>query len=673
VISRRQPGRSAAAAVALAVAAVLTGATAARAQQEGPVVIGTKAQTNWLTLQPTRAELELLYRQQNDEITPNNGPKQKFREDRFEENFTLGGVGSIYHPNLVALDLTGTFGLFQSELDNLGEQDHENGTLYEWDASAVMLRKEDVVPTLYSRRNRQIISRQFGPSFDSTITTTGAVLDIRKKTLPTRLEVYHTDEEQAAVDNTGDFNLSQDTFTWHTEHRPSQQQVYTWDYTYNNISQSTGNVHTDFQTHDATLSHSIDFGPKDKNNLSSSLHYFNQSGDFEVRQFRWDELLRLRHTDTFETRYRYTFDQQSYSNTDQTTNRAQVGFTHRLYKSLVTNGNIGVESIERSDGADSFQTFGDIDFDYRKQVPLGQLTLNAGVGFSRQTNDAIHNTVTVFDQPQTFSDAVPIILVGNNINPNSIVVTDPSGLLIYLNGVDYTVGAFPNRVEITRVVGGRIGEGQTVLVDYSLSPQPSNTTDTNFFYFGGRYDIERGPLKGLGVYARYAKQDQSVSSSDPSAFTPNSYTDILVGGDYKFWLVTVGAEQQWHDSTIVPFDATRFFARFSTPVGTDTLLSLNSAYDIIRYTDTENRVTLFTVSAQAEHRFSRRLWGIATVLWRDERDEQNGDSTGLEEQLELQWRHRQTFIYGTLRNANLQSDFQDNSFRFIEVGVRRQF
>ena len=395
-MTRRRRLRYVAAAATLAVGAMLAGggAPVARAQaqqQEGPVVFGEKQKTDWLTLQKTRGEFETFYRYRNDEFDPKNGTAgTKFTEHRFEETLTLEGTGAIYHPNLISLDpLSGTFGLSQTSDEVNGEGGQENGTVYEWDLNATMLRKESYVPSLYSRRTRELIDRTFGPTFESTITTTGAVLEIRKQVLPTRLEVYHSETDQTALDESGDFHLSQDAFVWHSEHRPNERQIYNWDYTFNKINQSTGDFETNFDTHDATLSHSIDFGEKAQHNLSSSLHYFNQSGDFNTEQFRWDELLRLRHTDNFETRYQYTFDQNSFSGVDETRNRARVGLRHKLYKSLVTDLSGGVEDNQRSDGADSRQYFFDLVFDYRKQVPLGLLTAGAGGGYNHQVNDCL--------------------------------------------------------------------------------------------------------------------------------------------------------------------------------------------------------------------------------------------------------------------------------------------
>ena len=87
----------------------------------------------------------------------------------------------------------------------------------------------------------------------------------------------------------------------------------------------------------------------------------------------------------------------------------------------------------------------------------------------------------------------------------------------------------------------------------------------------------------------------------------------------------------------------------------------------------DGQVRLFTVTGRVEHHFTRRLYGLVAVIWRDETSTLTGDTIGLEEQVELRWTHRQTTAYVRGRNANLETDDRDNSFQLLEVGLRRDF
>ena len=432
-----------------------------------------------------------------------------------------------------------------------------------------------------------------------------------------------------------------------------------------------------FDTHDAALVHMWDFGDKQQNNLMSSVNYFNQSGTFSIERLRWDERLRMKHTSDFETRLLTSLDQQTTGEAgesfEQKQYRVEGGFTHRLYKSLITDGYVGAQFIDRSDGSTSNEYFGHLSFAYTKKVPYGTLAANLGGGYDNTDNTAQSAVIHVINQARAFDDALPIVISAPNILPNSIVITDPSGLILFHPGRDYTLRTAPGVVDIFRVVGGRIPDGSTVLIDYDLAPQAANTITTANFNTGAHYTIEEGILKGLSPYIRYTKQDQTISSEGTTTFIPDSFTDVLVGSEYKRFGLTLGAEWEMHDSTLQPYDAMRLWAIYERRVGKDTTLTGHTAYTIIDYTEPTNHVTLLTVSGTAAQRFRRELNGSVTVLYRDETDDISGKTTGWEEQAQVRWTHRQTSVYVNFRNSSLDTDAQSTTFQFLEVGLRREF
>jgi len=665
----------------------------ASAQEEaagGPVVFAQQRQKDMVRFVNFRGALEFLYRRENDDIKSREGGSETFSEDRFEERLLLSSQGYIVHPNLVELNLAGTFGLVQDSISGT-QSDNQTGTVYEWDVSALILRKEAAPVTLYSRRTRDLINRDFGPSIDNTITQSGGIVDWRNKAVPTRVEVYRQDQSQRSLDSTEDINISQNVANWHSEAKPTANQRITWDYTFTD-AQETGPGATlpgvtpggtlSYQSHDATLAHTYDFGQQKRSNLSSTLHYFNQSGDFGLERLEWTEWLRLRHSESFETRAIYRLNQQTTSaffgpSSDQTLQRGEVGFTHRLYKSLTTDGMVGFQQVDQSDGFNSTEWFTNLDAVYTKQVPFGRITANLGGGYDQTENSARTAITHVINEVHTFNDPFPIALNIPNIVANSIVITDPSGLVLYRptgRRPDFTVRSAPGGVQIFRDVGGRIPNNGTVLIDYDLAAEPSNSVDTTQFHAGLRYDIESGLLKGLAVYTRYSQVDQSISASAASAFfIPNSFTDLTSGAEYKRWGFTVGVEQELHDSTISPFDAMRYWGRYEQSLSRDTRIQANTAYTVIDYREPTIHIELLTVSGSISRQFARGLYGSVTVLYRNENDTTIGQTTGWEEQAELRWDHRQFHLFVQFRNSTLDTQPQSSSFQFLQVGIRREF
>lgn len=651
--------------------------------QEGPIVVGQRQKPPIVSLYGWRGELEFLWRQRA-ESREVDGDSDDLDETHLEQTITVETQGHIYHPNLVELNLSGTFGLTQTWLDSETESSFNPGYVNEYDLNALILRKEVAPVTLYTRRTQDLLNREFGPTLDYVFTQTGAIWDIRSKTVPTRLEIYRSNQTQSGIaDSDGtsaeDFDLTQNVFTWHSEYRPKETHVLTWDYTVSQVSENTPNFpDNDYWLNDAGLSYSIDFGIENRSNFLSSLTVYDQTGDFPIFRARWLEELRLYHSEAFQTRYQFSYDRQSFTSLaedtlDQDRLRGVTGFTHRLYESLETRGNLGAEKVDRSDDSGSTEYFGDLNFDYNKKVPFGRLNLFLTLAYDWQDNQQQVSPTPFVDVPRQFSDPAPIILIGNGIDPNSIRITDPSGIVLFRPGDDYTLTSFSDRVEINRVVGGRIPNGQAVLIDYLLVPQAANTSTTTYYAFGGRYDIELGREAVLSLYARYARQDQDIDTDNPASFTPNSFTDIIYGFDYRWRGLRLGIERENRDATISPFDATRYVLTYDHRFSRDLTVNFNTTFTQIDYPDEDNHADLLAVSGSVQYRFTRDLYLSASVVWRDEDDDLRGPTRGLEEQIEFNWRRRQTTVYGLLRNANLETDFQDNSFLLAEIGIRREF
>jgi hypothetical protein len=287
------------------------------------------------------------------------------------------------------------------------------------------------------------------------------------------------------------------------------------DYTFDDVTQTgpstTPQSTRSFQRHDALLTHNLDFGENRDHSLRSQLHFFDERGAFDIRRLRLFELLRLRHSDRFETRYDYTFDWVQRPGTDQMLHRGQAGFQHRLFESLVTTANIGASYLELTDPAfRSTDIFGDIDFQYTKEVPYGRLNAGATFRYSHRQDSDRSGPIQIVNEPHTFSAAGIIVIQRRLIEVGSIVITDTTGTITYSAGLDYIVIDFRDSVEIRRVVGGAIAEGQSVLITYRFGDEPGETTDTFSMRYAVRYDF--------GRVARRTRCVRALLSAGPMAF-----------------------------------------------------------------------------------------------------------------------------------------------------------
>lgn len=686
--------------IATAGAAAMMLACSAHGQDAGdPVVIGEEQELEWFKLTDVRATADFSVRYRENSIK-REGERRSGRELELRESIELMTRGFMGHPNLFEFELMGRFtptqrrtnldslsriGLTQTRgsqgglaTDAVGQSTWEFEYITEYDFVGRILQESDLPITIFSRRTDTTMSRPFGETFDTTTMQHGARAAWRHETMPGSIQYFYRDSDTRSRSGTFDTRVEQHTVQLQNRFQISSNQELTVDYTFDDVKQtspSATQATRSFQRHDALLTHNLDFGEDEQHSLRSQLHFYDESGSFDIRRLRLFERLRLRHSDRFETRYDYTFDWVQRPGVDQIQNRGQAGFQHRLFDSLVTTANVGGSHLTLSNpDFASTEIFGDIDLQYTKEVPYGRLNAGASFRYNHRQDTDRSGPVQIVNEPHTFSAAGFILIQRRLVDVGSITITDATGTITYSAGLDYTVIDFRDSVEIRRVVGGNIADGQSVLVTYRFGDEPGQTTDTFNMRFTLRYDFDEGPLRGLGVYGRYFQQDQWRSGDPEDWFLPPAdIREIVYGADYRIGDITALVERTHRDSTISPFDSTRIEARYSRPLGRGSSVLLAATWlDIDRYED-DIRTEILTLSGRWNQQLTDRLHMGVEVLWRDERDSARFNLQGFEQRLDLSWRHRQTTVYGSVRNAWLDSDASKSHFLDVFIGLRRQF
>lgn len=660
---------------AIALIACLT--AAAQAQDDGPIVVGVKKDWGGVKFENFDFALDFTAEYQRDRIAGDDRPTQHDRFTEFQETLTASTTGFIGHPNLIHFDLSGTFGLSQQFIDSESSNRDEDPieTIEEYDVRAMLLGQSNTPSTIYSTRTRTNLARQFGDTIDSVVTESGFILLLRNDVLPTSVHYFHRNESQTSQTNTSNYFLVQDTVEWESQYRPAANQSLLWNYTMDSIDQSGNMFQNDsYIRQTGLLTHNLDFGDKNQNNLRSALFMFNQTGDFPTTRMRLDENLRLFHNPDFETLYNYSLNWTDTDDTNQLFQRADAGLRYDVFDSLVIGANIGGSYLTADPGSfSSGQAFGDLFFDYDKQVPLGMLTAGLAVAGVYVSDSDRGSPLQVNDDLRTFGPSGIIVIERRNVEPNSIRVSDAAGIVVYIVGVDYTVSAFDDRVEIRRVLGGAIAPGQIVSIDYEIGPEPGSTTTTLGLHARVRYDFQEGPLKGLGVYARYFHQDQDIREKGPVIIVPADVNALIFGADYTLGPLTLSAEREMHDSTLSPFDATRLSATYLQPLGLGSSLAFNANFDDIDRYDDGTHSTIASFGGRWNQRIDDKLTISLGALWQTQSESPGTDVHGFEQVLEVTWRHRQTTIFGSIRNSMNDSTAVDSQYLNFQFGLRREF
>ena len=266
-----------------------------------------------------------------------------------------------------------------------------------------------------------------------------------------------------------------------------------------------------------------------------------------------------------------------------------------------------------------------------------------------------------------------VVLSRRNIITPTIVVTNATGFITYSEFVDYTVLHFGNRVEIKRILGGNITANQSVLVNYEIGPEPGGRTTTRSHGVTLRYRLQEGPLRGLSFFTRYLEVDETRPRAIQDLFPEADVQDLVYGIEYDNGPWSLLAEKQEHDSTISPFERLRLELIYRHRFSNGSQFSLNAYYNDTDNFENNFRTTSTTVTARWDGAITDKLHASLYAIWRLEDSSSKNDTQGFDQQLDLTWRYRQTTLYATIRNSNLESDLTDTNSQLFLIGFRREF
>lgn len=299
--------------------------------------------------------------------------------------------------------------------------------------------------------------------------------------------------------------------------------------------------------------------------------------------------------------------------------------------------------------------------------------MGTSVGVVDQRNGERGQTVLIDNEVRVFNDPFPIIISRRFIEPGSVAVSDSADIRVFSEGVDYTVRVLSDRTEIRRVVGGAIADGETVLIDYAIGPEPGSDVVTTTTSVSVGYTVSEGMLAGLGVHARLNTVTQDVDARDPSVLTFEDRTFAEYGVDYRYKGLYVAASRERLWSDFSPFETTRFEARYSHRTGRRSTLMLDSTYSVIEFLDDDNRVELWRLRSTWAQSINPDLDFRVKLTYRDERDDVSGDSTGFEQQFEVRWHRHQTDVVLSASNSFLDASTAQSTFQHFSLTIRRSF
>jgi hypothetical protein len=317
---------------------------------------------------------------------------------------------------------------------------------------------------------------------------------------------------------------------------------------------------TNLRSHDLSLINTIYLNENHGSYLHSTARYFRQSGDQSHETINWQERLQLRHTPNFSTYYLANLLENRFRNSTVRTWRGEAGLDHQLYRSLRSHFDVHGRWVDYDQASEDL-TGVTARFDYRKRTPLGHLT--AGFG---QTYDQINRSGSSSDRPVigealVLRDGVTVFLSQPQVDQNSIEVLSSDRTITYVADFDYEVIRINERTGLRLRAGGRLADGDSVLVDYATDIDQIDYMSSNRnYYIRHEFKTENEYknafeqwLQGLALYYR-RRELRALDTPDNSNLTILELTDWAAGLDYEMRWARLNTEYERYRSNFSNYD-----------------------------------------------------------------------------------------------------------------------
>ena len=435
--------RAAATAVLAAVALAALGPLEARAQavfqfMPGAGEIGTNTRSEW-----TRYGI--------------GDPTRAFD---FTGWFALPVGGTIIGPRFLAWRVTlrpswrrGSF---------TGAPEALRGNSLGWSGGLQLMSGRAISISVNGNRNRDVTEGGYGSRGEMFTAALGATLVVRNKWFPMQLGWTRQSNESNWSNQPGglDFRTAYRTRTYRFSGYSSKLNV---DVARTFQDDLIGRA--SFDSWAAVIGHSLRWGKG--SSLESSYTLTDQSGLFPFAQRQWTERLRLQHTQSVYTGWAWR--QATTGSGGQTARlRAIEGNLGMRVGPHVGFGLMGGHTRTRFDvGTETaVRIVPRLSFDFGSSRGV-RLSVSGGIGYEqRRLVGANEISVPVANESHPVTAARRFTLDQADADPTTVVIRRSDETIIYQEGLDYALAADAGAVRIDILPGGRIQEGETVLVSY---------------------------------------------------------------------------------------------------------------------------------------------------------------------------------------------------------------
>lgn len=225
-----------------------------------------------------------------------------------------------------------------------------------------------------------------------------------------------------------------------------------------------------------------------------------------------------------------------------------------------------------------------LDFDYYRHLTRGTLYLQWGRRL-RLDDEELPARRSLVREDQLFQLGVPILLQQPSILPGTVLVTDPLGATVYVEGIDYELVALGDLLELRVLPGGLIQAGDTLRISYAVESSPS-------FHVRSLTKLAGGSWRGRsGVWVRTVRSHLSqlpLDGVEDGRIDQSLEQEYGAGIDRKRWRLSALSHSR--DSRILAFRMRQYEGSFTQPLGRFSELTLRARRQRTTFPEREDDV-----------------------------------------------------------------------------------
>ena len=519
----------------------------------------------------------------------------------------LGLQGSFYHPNLFQYDISGQNGIgWQENTLNVPGGGTRSDTLYlqRYHLDVTLLKEQPFRTSFFADKDRTTRDYDFFTRATVDRESFGGRTGYAEGPVPFNISLSRTKED--ILSQFRPMSNDEDTLNFNAYNERSDKSRTDVTYTLNDYTRREVGAYTqDGIQHLASLTDQETFGKKDHIKLNSNLQY-NQLDATTTTEgkatkvirpstiFSDHEHLNLRHSSTLQSDYNYNYNLHDAGTTQSDGHSGSAALRHKLYESLTSTFDVHAQAFSSSGtgvALDSTRYGIGLNENYTKRLgKSARLTLGYGGLYDQEDRVSLGRTIFIVGESHTLNDGAITFLNQPQVDVMSIQVWDATGSVRYRELLDYLVLSHGERTEIKRVVGGQIPNGSSVLIDYSVTSQPSDSFTTVAHQLQVRFDFFNGLL---GLYGYMNIQENYGGKT----LLLENVNDKVAGVDVSWRWFRAGAEYEDYDSNLTPYTSTRLFQTFTCEPAPNTTFNLDVGQSWRTFTGMNRDLTIHSSHA----------------------------------------------------------------------------